>query len=151
MPGEAIPPLDAVTLASYRVARYVVHDGDATTTLRLDMHNPDLAALMRRHGVSSACFVTAYNPFSQDRTPDQNEAANAALRAWLQARGWPILEGDGCCGEDDRDAERSFLAFGPAAEDARAMCVAFGQNAVVFAGADAVPVLLFHPGLGTTP
>lgn len=151
MPREAIPPLGAETLASYRAARYVVHDGDGVTTLRLDVHNPDLAALMRAHGAASACFVTAFNPFSEERTQEENEAANAGLRAWLRARGWPLLEGDGCCGEDDRDAERSFLAFGPSAEDAWALCVAFDQNAVVFAGADAVPVLLFHPGIGAMP
>jgi hypothetical protein len=151
MQGNTIPPLDAETLASYRAARYVVHAGDAGTTLQLDVHNPGLAALMRAHGAASACFVTAFNPFSQARTPGQNEAANARLREWLQARGWPMLEGDGCCGDDDRDAERSFLAFGPSAEDARAMCVEFDQNAVVFAGADAVPALLFHPGIGAMP
>ena len=89
--------------------------------------------------------MTAYNPYSQERTPAQNEAANSALREWLEGQGWPILEGAGCCGDDDWDAELSFLAFGPDAEDARAMCVMFNQNAVVFAGADAVPVLLFHP------
>ena len=137
--------LDAATLASYRSARYVVHAEPTDLALALDASNPGLSALMRTHGATSACFVTAYNPFSQERTPAQNEAANAALREWLEGQGWPILEGAGCCGDDDWDAELSFLAFGPDAEDARAMCVKFNQNAVVFAGADAVPVLLFHP------
>ena len=137
--------LDAATLASYRAARYVVQGGPNDLTLALDAPNPGLSDLMRTRGATSACFVTAYNPYSQERTPAQNEAANAALREWLEGQGWPILEGAGCCGDDDWDAELSFLAFGPDAEDARAMCVKFNQNAVVFAGADAVPVLLFHP------
>ena len=136
--------IDAETLASYRTARYVVRTGSSEFILRLDVPNPDLAALMRTHGATSACFVTAYNPYSQERTPAQNEAANSVLREWLEGQGWPILEGAGCC-DDDWDAELSFLAFGPDAEDAKAMCVKFNQNAVLFAGADAVPVLLFHP------
>lgn len=138
--------LDPETLASYRSAHYVVHTGAVDLTLALDVPNPALADLMRAHGAASACLVTAYNPYSQERTPARNEAANAGLRAWLEARGWPLLEGYGSCADEgDRNAERSFLAFGPDADDARAMCVAFDQNAVVFAGADAVPVLLFHP------
>ena len=137
--------LDAATLASYRAARYVVQAGPTELTLALDAPNPGLSDLMRTRGATSACFVTAYNPYSQERTPAQNEAANAVLREWLEGQGWPILEGAGCCGDDDWDAELSVLAFGPDAEDARAMCVKFNQNAVVFAGADAVPVLLFHP------
>lgn len=138
--------LDPETLASYRSARYVVHTAGGDLTLALEMPNPGLAELMRAHGATSACLVTACNPYSQERTPAQNETANAGLRAWLEERGWPLLEGYGsCAGEGDRDAERSFLAFGPSADDARAMCVAFDQNAVVFAGADAVPALLFHP------
>ncbi|MDG6349289.1 DUF3293 domain-containing protein [Luteimonas sp. 8-5] len=138
--------LDPETLASYRSARYVVHTGADDLTLALDVPNPGLGGLMRVHGAASACLVTAYNPYSQERTPAQNEAANAELRAWLEERGWPLLEGYGSCAEEgDWDAERSFLAFGPTADDARAMCVAFNQNAVVYAGADSVPVLLFHP------
>ena len=138
--------IDPETLASYRSARYVVHAGATDLVLRIDVASPGLAELMRAHGATSACLVTAYNPYSQERTPAQNEAANAGLRAWLERRGWPLLEGYGSCADEgDRDAERSFLAFGPTADDARAMCVAFDQNAVVFAGADAVPVLLFHP------
>jgi hypothetical protein len=138
--------LDPETLASYRSARYVVHTGTGDLTLVLDVANSGLAELMRTHGVASACLVTACNPYSQERTPAQNEAANAELRAWLEERGWPLLEGYGSCAEEgDWDAERSFLAFGPSEDDARSMCVAFNQNAVVYAGADAVPALLFHP------
>lgn len=138
--------LDPGTLASYRGARYVVHTGAGDLTLVLDVPSPGLAGLMRAHAATSACLVTAYNPQSQERTPAQNEAANAELRAWLEGRGWPLLEGYGSCAEEGEwDAERSFLAFGPTRDDARAMCVAFNQNAVVFAGADAVPILLFHP------
>lgn len=138
--------LDPETLASYRSARYVVHTGAGDLTLELDVSNPGLADLMRDHRVASACLVTAYNPYSQERTPAQNEAANGELRAWLERHEWPLLEGYGSCEEEGAwEAERSFLAFGPTADDARAMCVAFDQNAVVFAGADAVPVLLFHP------
>lgn len=118
-----------------------------TIVLELDVPNPGLSGLMRAHGAGSACLATAFNPFSQARTPAWNEAANARLRAWLEERGWPILAGEGCCDDGEWAPEQSFLAFGPGVDDAKAICVRFDQNAVVFAGPDAVPRLLFHPGL----
>lgn len=114
MDAPRLPPTDAM-MASFRAAVYGVFDGDRRIALRIDEPNPAMAALLARHGVDRGGLVTGWNPFAQELTRAENDAANAALRERIEARGLAWLPADG---GDEKGSwnEPGFLVLG--ADDA---------------------------------
>lgn len=137
---------------AYRDTHYQVNAGTGAFILRVDRYSPELATLCRNSGASCAAFITAWNPAS--RAPDsgaENHRWQCALIAELEALGLPWLPGEGRS-PDGAWREPSVLALGLDREPALVLGRAFGQNAIVHAGADAVPRLLpCHPGSGLYP
>ena len=113
--------------------------------LRIGRHSKALAGLHADKRVDESVFVTAWNPFGQREDEAYNREANAALRDWLEARGFETLAGRGVGEGRDWPAEESFLVPGADAGLARALCLRFRQNAVMHSGKDAVPRLVLHP------
>lgn len=114
MDAPRLPPTDAM-MASFRAAVYWVFDGDQRITLRIDQANPAMAALLARRGVDRGGLVTGWNPFAQSLTRAENDAANARLRARIEARGLAWLPADGGA-ENGSWSEPGFLVLG--ADDA---------------------------------
>jgi hypothetical protein len=131
--------------AAYRDTVYRVHAGNTTIDLRVDVRSHELATLMRRHGVATAAFLTAFNPFSV-RVPDAvNRAANEKLRVALVRADAFTFDAEGIDPTGRWMAEPSFLALGIVFEKARELGVLFRQNAILFAADDAVPRLVWMP------
>jgi hypothetical protein len=95
-----------------------------------------------RYGVDSAGYLTAWNPLSKPQARAQNDAANAWLIAELERLGCRCLHGYGAGSDTAWEPEASVLALGLGLPQARELGKRYGQNAVVFAGADAVPQLV---------
>lgn len=128
-------------LQAYRETHFVV-SGPAPFTLQIGKLCSDLAQLHRTAGVECSAFITACNPFSQELSPTENEARHAELGAILQQRGLPFHEGRGQHPSGGWPAEPSYLVIGLCLSAARELGTAWGQNAIVWAGADAVPALV---------
>jgi hypothetical protein len=134
--------------AAYRATIYRVHTGSATFDLRVDAPSSQLAALMRRHGVATAAYLTACNPRSV-RVPDAvNRSANDALRLALVRADAFTFDGEAVDPTGEWPPEPSFLALGISAPAATELGVRFGQNAMLFAEADAMPRLVWLPRSG---
>ena len=100
---------------------------------------------MRRHGVTTAAYMTAFNPYGDRLSDALNRSANAQLRAALVRADAFIFEGDAHDPRGERPAESSFLALGIAFVTARDLGVQFKQNAILFADDDARPRLVWLP------
>lgn len=123
---------------AYRRTRYCVDDGDRGFILRIGRPSSELAALYRRHGRHCAAFVMAWNPASAPPAdPEDNPRRLQALIAEIESRGLPWLRGEGRSAEGTW-AEPSVLVLGLERVEALALGRAWGQNAIVHAGADAV-------------
>jgi hypothetical protein len=134
--------------AAYRATLYRVRTGSLAFDLRVDVASAPLAALMRRHGVTTAAYLTACNPYSV-RTPDAaNRTANEELRSALVRADAFIFEGEAIDPTGVWPAEPSFLALGLALATARELGMRFRQNAMLFADDDAVPRLVWMPREG---
>lgn len=131
--------------AAYRATRYRVHAGGSAFDLHVDVASEPLAALMRRHGVATAAYLTACNPRSVRTSDAANRAANETLRAALVAADAFVFEGEAIDPTGAWPAEPSFLALGIALATARELGVRFAQNALLFADDDAVPRLVWLP------
>jgi hypothetical protein len=133
-------PLTPELLDAYRNAEYVVF-ADPHVVMRVGEMNPQLDALIRAEGASTAAFVTAANPRGERRSDMENGVANAALQNFVAAAGYPHFWGEG---RDPRGswAEPSFLVIGIYRANAEALGQLFEQNAIVFCELGKPPELI---------
>ena len=109
--------------------------------LRIGELNKTLAQLYKDQGVSSAAFLTAWNPFSRIAKAIDNEKANQELKR--------VLHDDRICffdgiSEDPMGlwpGEPSVLALGLSHKKAISIGKKYSQNAIVWIGSDAIPQL----------
>ena len=133
-------PLTPQVLEAYRNAEYVVF-ADAHVVLRVGKANPQVDALIRAEGATTAAFVTAANPRGERRSDMENGVANAALQNFVAAAGYPHFWGEGR-DPDGSWAEPSFLVIGIYRANAEALGQLFEQNAIVFCELGRAPELV---------
>jgi hypothetical protein len=141
MSSEPGPPIAPDLIAAYRAADYHVH-ARPEFVIRVDAASAPLEALYRQRGVGCSSYLTAWNPHSRQLTTTENAQAQAALMDRLQTAGFVWLEG---CARDPTGRwpdEPSVLVPGLEREPASKIAAGFGQNAIIWAGADAVPRLV---------
>lgn len=135
---------------AYRATHYVVHPpagsgqvGDGVPiVLNIDRPSPDLGALHRQRGVDCSCFITACNPLSQRLDEPSNLVRQVDLAAELHRRSLAFLPGEGRHPSNGWPPEASYLVLGLALEASKNLGRHYKQNAIVWAGADAVPRLV---------
>ena len=146
------PEISAELVAAYRATEYRVRPAAGSGTgsvcpfvLRVDRYSAPLSQLFSASGHRCAAFITACNPFSLPRSLEANHAACGRLRDALIAyvpHPGQIIEGEGSGPSGGWPGEESFLALGLDLETSQALGRKFEQNAIVWAGPDAVPRLI---------
>ena len=125
----------------YHETHYMVF-GPRPFTLRIGAVSPELLAEHRAHELPGSAFVTACNPFSRSLSDEENRARQTTLLADLQRRGLRCIEGHGQHPSNDWPPEPSFLVLGLDRAAACDLGRRWEQNAIVFAGPDAIPELI---------
>lgn len=133
---------EAALLRAYRETDYVVF-AEPPFTLRVDEANPALLDLQETRGVRVSVYLTACNPGSQLLPEAENADRQARLRSTLVARAHPLYEGIGRHPGGGWPGEPSFLILGLELAEAVALGREWGQRAILSAGADAIPRLVF--------
>lgn len=128
-------------IQAYRDTDYRVH-GDEPFTLRVGEASAALAAAHKRHRVDCSAYITAWNPFSRAFSDKANAERHAALAREISQRSLACIEGIGQHPSNQWPGEMSYLIFGLTLEAAKALGARLEQNAIVWAGADAVPQLI---------
>lgn len=113
-----------------------------TFTLHVGVFSPDLKAVYAERSVASAGVLTAWNPWSEDTDRKINDQAQQALRRRLTEAGHDPWMGLGADPEGRWPGEESWFVPGIARAEAISLGKAFRQNAVVWAGHDAIPRLI---------
>lgn len=127
-------------IAGYKATNYRVLS-DPEFTLRVDEQSGELLKLYELARASSAAFITAWNPLSEEKLSSENDQANTLLRADIEALGAKILLGFGAWPNDPTKGEDSFLAVGISEKDAELLGNKYKQNAILFAADDGIPRL----------
>ncbi len=138
------PSLTDATLAAYRAAIYRIY-GEPPIDMMIGAKNAAVAALLAGHGVASAVFVTAFNPFGCELSAEENAARQQTLAAHIAQAGWMALSGEGLDPNNVWRAEASLFVLGATELDADDFMLAFEQNAVVVVHSDGLPQLRVHP------
>lgn len=128
-------------ISAYRATHYRVFTSPDFELAVGQMSNA-LADLYRTHAVNSAAFLTAWNPEGNLQNETANREAFARLQERVTSLSVKVISG---FGEDPDGAwagEESLLALGLGREIACEIGAEFRQNAIVWAGTNAVPELI---------
>ena len=127
-------------IEAYRSAHYRLLE-PVELVLQIGEFNRTLGQLFKDRGVSSAVFITAWNPFSRVTEVIDNEKANQELKQALHDDQTCFFDG---IGEDPMGlwpGEPSVLALGLSRKKAISIGKNYSQNAIVWIGSDAIPRL----------
>lgn len=127
------------TLAAYCSTNFKVF-GDHPFVINVGKKSHDLASLPGSE--KGAAYVTAFNPLGELIDDLKNQTLQNDLLSWLDCEGYGYINGIGIDPQEQWPGEDSVLILGIDLESAAAVGNRFNQNAVVWAGADAVPKLI---------
>src|SRR5271163_22037 len=96
----------------YRATHFQVGEGVGSFTLRIDIRSDALANVVSSAGQTCAVFITAYNPFSQLKSADENQVANTALYEELRSWSDHVIAGIGINPSGTWLGEPGYLALG---------------------------------------
>ena len=140
---EAVSPtaIYEELIAAYIGANYCSGQGDREFCLFIGVYSEQLYQMYAKTGSNSAVFITAYNPYSQIQSKEINETAHKSLLTDLAVSSIYWFEGMGHDTNSDW-REASVLALGVSLDLGSQFGTKYGQNAIVWAGADAIPKLV---------
>ncbi len=128
------PELEAI----YKDTDYYVSD-DPPLLLKIGERNDDALILLGSFGVTTAAFLTAWNPGSQKLTEDENDERQSHLLSEIEQLRLNYFVG---WGERDEWREYSYLVLGITREEATELGKQFEQNAYVFLDETGIPELV---------
>jgi pimeloyl-ACP methyl ester carboxylesterase len=119
-------------IAAYRATGYRVVDaaGAVLAEARIGHPSPTVDRLLATHGAGGGVFITAWNPRSIVQAEARNEAAHDRLLGHLRGHGRRFLPHVGV-GADPAWSEHGVFVLDLATDEALAVAVAYGQNAIV--------------------
>lgn len=123
-------------ISAYRTAIYVIYRDGEDIALKIDEINPDLAELMKRHGITSAALITAFNPHSILSTAGDNVHSHNALIAEIHSLGLMSLAAEGSDPSHVWSSESSILILGISLTDAESLADRYEQNAFLWISSD---------------
>jgi hypothetical protein len=125
----------------YQNAQYVVLSSPSIE-FSIGQRSTPLDQLLTEYQQSTACFITACNPWGKDLGKDMNHAKMAQLEKDLIKTGLPYLMAFGRNSEGTWK-EESFLIIGIDKQEASQLGRQYEQNAIIWVVKEQVPELIW--------
>ena len=129
--------------ALYRATTYRVFLPGGHCDLRIDQPCEQLSCWLETAGAPNFAIITACNPGSQPVDAARNAEQQSRLECDLLEGNYEPYAGENVADDAAWPVEESCFVADIAAEDVCALGQDYGQNAVVYGGADGVPRLLW--------
>jgi hypothetical protein len=133
--------IDDDAVQAYRETEYRIQ-GDKPFTLQIGVINEYLLSAHKSYRVDCSAFLTACNPYSQMVSANDNRIRQHELSDELTRCGLSYLPGIGQHPSNQWPGEESFLVLGLNLQAAKKLGAYFGQNAIVWCGANGLPELI---------
>jgi hypothetical protein len=117
---------------AYREAIYIVNEGDEAISLKVGEASHELTKLMGLHKAQTAAVLTAYNPYSELKSREENEFSQARLKNVLSHKSISCINAIGTDAKGVWDPEPSTFALDISLQDAEILADEFGQNAFIW-------------------
>ncbi|OMG55228.1 hypothetical protein BJN45_05415 [Azonexus hydrophilus] len=127
--------------AAYRATTYRVFLPGGQFELRIDSASPGLADWLETAGAPSFAIITACNPGSERSDPAKNAERQSALECDLLEGNYEPYAAENVPDDAAWPDEESCFIPDIALVDALALAEDYGQNAIVWGGADGIPRL----------
>lgn len=126
---------------AYRNTTYRVDHPEGAIGLRIGEPSARLDALLAAHRATRWAFITAWNPFSEKISNENNQLRNKALLDAVTVAGHVVFAGSGVPDHGDWPPEDSLLVLGISLDTALALGRRHGQHAIVAGEAGGCAVL----------
>jgi hypothetical protein len=110
--------------------------------LKVGIQSDDLMSLYKETGNNCSAYITAWNPYSQEQSLEENKACQAALLKQLSGANFRFFAGVGQDPLGQWPGEPSVLVLGMDKNQGISVGKKYKQNAIVWMGADAIPELI---------
>lgn len=137
--GETLVEL----VQAYLSTDYHVASPEGSLTFHVGRENISNDMLLIGAGVERWAIITAWNPYSQQRSWEENEASQDRLKQEIDSRNLKWWEAAGKHPTNDWPSEESCLLLNAVPRQARELCRMFDQHAVLFGETGDSPWLLF--------
>ena len=138
---EKINPIDTALWEAYEKTHFIVQSTQEFV-LKIGQYSEELKQLFTNRNLSTAAFITAYNPFSQQLPDDENLERQEKLVKEIQSRGLNLLQGLGQDPDHKWEGEPSLLILDIALEAAKKLARTYEQNAFVWCDESCTPQLI---------
>ena len=138
---EKINPIDTALWEAYEKTHFIVQS-TPEFVLKIGQYSEELKQLFIHRSLSTAAFITAYNPFSQQLSEDENLERQEKLVKEIQSRGLNLLQGLGQDPDHKWEGEPSLLILDIALEAAKKLARTYEQNAFVWCDESCTPQLI---------
>lgn len=137
-----LPLVQAYLETEYRVAVSPEFGVIMPFVLRVGQPSEPLQQLLNDTGAQGAAFVTAFNPYSEESSAEENSARQDQLLTTLRQHEVKFLRGQGQHPSNNWPPEPSVLALDLPLDATKRLGMRFQQNALLWCGTDAVPHLV---------
>lgn len=121
---------------AYCEADYVIRIADKDIVLKVGEASSELARLMRAYEVTSAAYLTAFNPFSAASSAQENQLNQSFLTADIDSLGLKYILGEGRDVANLWASEASVLIMGISFQSAELLAKRYQQNAFLWISGD---------------
>ena len=111
-------------------------------TMKVGQYSSELNSIIKKSKHSSAAFITAYNPYSQQLSDAENVARQEQLKIEIAKRELTAIEGIGQHPSNQWPGEPSLLVIGLSNAAAATLARQLEQNAFVWIDETSIPQLI---------
>lgn len=129
-------------LKAYEEAIFSFSTEHSVISFKVGSISNEIIAFMNKKDLNSAALITAFNPYSQVSSKDENQSAQTRLIEELRVSKIDFIYGEGRDALGIWDPEPSLLALNISMNDAEKLATKFMQNAFVWIEASSgIPTL----------
>jgi len=128
-------------IRAYQVTNFIIKT-QPEFTLNVDTKSEKLMSLFMENRVDSAVFITAWNPYGELLSNEENQDRNNNLKDELNLRSLKFINGFGQDPSGEWAGEDSFLVLAISLEASKKLGAQFEQNAIVWSDNNAIPKLI---------
>lgn len=134
--------VDKNTIEIYKTAKYIVELENRTFRISVGEENTDIDALLLKHNVKSAFFITPENPYSKVLTSEENAPRHKQFIIDLCKNGYSFYTGYGTDEEETWPKETSYLIMCDDEAAIHKIAKQYDQNGLLKVGIESPTSLL---------
>ncbi len=139
-------PISETSISTATVDAYLATDYKVNTAepfvLNVGQLSTELAEWFQTNNEDQAAYITAWNPFGEKISDDENHVAEQKLITEIESRGLSYLKGESIDPSGLWPSEPSLLVLGISLESAKLLVKRYHQDGFIYIGDDTKPQLI---------